>query len=155
SSSHHITPNSQRDVTGATIMLKMSSGTNAVDLVPQCGATVGTMSVYFEACAVSADTEPRRSDRVQQCPSEHFTRLLVDAQDELDRLHSVTQRAGYTIAFRGPNGITIEYRGNAQHDDFKGQARGGLAPGALRRVREYVEVNLESKIELADLAAVA
>ena len=33
--------------------------------------------------------------------------------------------------------------------------RGGLAPGALRRVREYVEERLAERIELRDLAAIA
>ncbi len=35
------------------------------------------------------------------------------------------------------------------------QARGGLAPGAMRRVREYVEAHLGDSIDLASLAAVA
>jgi len=35
------------------------------------------------------------------------------------------------------------------------QARGGLPPGVLRRVRAHVDANLESNIDLADLAAVA
>ncbi|WMT72017.1 helix-turn-helix domain-containing protein [Bradyrhizobium sp. Ash2021] len=35
------------------------------------------------------------------------------------------------------------------------QARGGLSPGALRRVREYVEVHLGESIDLAMLAGVA
>jgi len=33
--------------------------------------------------------------------------------------------------------------------------RGGLAPGALRRVREYVEDRLAERIELRELAAIA
>ena len=35
------------------------------------------------------------------------------------------------------------------------RARGGLAPRALRRVREYIEMHLEEKIGLESLAAVA
>src|SRR6266403_425826 len=35
------------------------------------------------------------------------------------------------------------------------QARGGLSPGAMRRVREYVEVHLGESIDLAMLAGVA
>jgi AraC-like DNA-binding protein len=35
------------------------------------------------------------------------------------------------------------------------QARGGLPPGALRRVREYVESHLSERIDLAALAAIA
>ena len=35
------------------------------------------------------------------------------------------------------------------------KARGGLSPGALRRVREHVDTHLEAKFDLADLAIVA
>ena len=35
------------------------------------------------------------------------------------------------------------------------QAQGGLSPGAMRRVREYVEVHLDETIELSMLARVA
>jgi AraC-like DNA-binding protein len=35
------------------------------------------------------------------------------------------------------------------------EARGGLAPGALRRVREYIQNNMAERIELDDLAAIA
>jgi AraC-like DNA-binding protein len=34
-------------------------------------------------------------------------------------------------------------------------ARGGLSPGAMRRVREYVEVHLNERMQLTELAAVA
>jgi AraC-like DNA-binding protein len=35
------------------------------------------------------------------------------------------------------------------------QARGGLPPGVLRRVRAHIDANLEANIDLSDLAAVA
>src|SRR5262249_11739733 len=35
------------------------------------------------------------------------------------------------------------------------RAHGGLAPGAMRRVREYVEVHLSESMDLATLATVA
>jgi transcriptional regulator GlxA family with amidase domain len=35
------------------------------------------------------------------------------------------------------------------------QARGGLPPGAMRRVREYVDAHLGESMDLAELAAVA
>jgi AraC-like DNA-binding protein len=35
------------------------------------------------------------------------------------------------------------------------QARGGLPPAVLRRVCEHIDANLESRVELADLAAIA
>jgi len=34
-------------------------------------------------------------------------------------------------------------------------ARGGLPPGAMRRVREHVEVHLSESMDLAELAAIA
>ncbi len=34
-------------------------------------------------------------------------------------------------------------------------ARGGLSPGALLRVREHIDANLETNVDLADLAAIA
>lgn len=48
------------------------------------------------------------------------------------------------IALRGPDSRTA-----------KARPRGGLAPGALRRVREAVEQRLDQRLELTDLAAVA
>jgi hypothetical protein len=80
--------------------------------------------------------------------------LLADARAELDRLDSITKRAGYTIFFRDPSGAIINHTGNALGVS-KPLARGGLAPSLLRRVCKYVEANLEAKIELADLAALA
>ena len=84
--------------------------------------------------------------------------LLAGARAELDRVHSITRRAGYTIVFRDPSGTVID--GTALIEQGAGAssrpiARGGLAPSALRRVREYVEANLETKIALSDLAALA
>lgn len=38
---------------------------------------------------------------------------------------------------------------------FRERARGGLAPGALRRVREHIDEQLAGKIELFQLAAIA
>jgi transcriptional regulator GlxA family with amidase domain len=81
--------------------------------------------------------------------------LLAGAQVELDRLHSITRRAGYEIIFRDPSGAIIDHAGSAALGISKPVVRGGLAPSALRRVRDYVEANLEAKIELADLAALA
>lgn len=81
--------------------------------------------------------------------------LLAGAQAELDRLHSITRRAGYTIIFRDPSGAIIDHAANAALGLFRPVARGGLTPNALKRVRDYVEANLEAKIELADLAALA
>jgi AraC-like DNA-binding protein len=83
------------------------------------------------------------------------SKFLANAQVEPDRLHRVVQRGGYKLAFRGPNGIIIDYLRSAQNGASKRQAQVGLVRGVLRRVRAYVEVNPERKIRLADLAAVA
>jgi transcriptional regulator GlxA family with amidase domain len=91
----------------------------------------------------------------KRCPSQQLATLLADAQAEFDRLHSITRRAGYKIIFRDPSGIIIDHPGAREHDTPKPQARGGIAPHALRRLVAYVEANLESKVELMDLARVA
>jgi transcriptional regulator GlxA family with amidase domain len=80
--------------------------------------------------------------------------LLADARAELDRLDSITKRAGYTIFSRDPSGAIINHMGNALGVS-RPLARGGLAPNVLRRVCKYVEANLEAKIEIADLAVLA
>jgi transcriptional regulator GlxA family with amidase domain len=137
-------------------MLKIpSSGTAAAELALESGTATQTISTYLQVRTLSADAESRRPDHVRPCPSEQLAKLLADAQTEFDRLHSVTQRAGFKIIFRDPNGIIIDYSGNAANGASAPHVRGGLAPSALRRVREYVEANLEGRIELTDLAAVA
>jgi AraC family transcriptional regulator len=137
-------------------MLNMpSSETAAADLAPESCAAAETTHAYLQAHAIPADAESGRSDDVRLYPSAQLVKLLADAREELDRLQSITQRAGYKITFRDPNGIIVDYPGNAQNSTPKRQATGGLAPGALPRVREYVEANLEGRIELVDLAGVA
>lgn len=81
--------------------------------------------------------------------------LLVDAQAEFERLHSITRRAGYRIIFRDPSGLIIDYADNVEEGRARLHIRGGLAPGVLRRVRAHVDANLAAKLELADLAAIA
>lgn len=43
----------------------------------------------------------------------------------------------------------------AANDDAKPAPRGGLAPSVLRRVHEYIDAHLSSKIEIEELAALA
>jgi AraC-like DNA-binding protein len=99
--------------------------------------------------AISNDTSARR------CPSEQLARLLAEAQREFDHLRSITRCAGYQIIFRDPSGGIVDYPGCEQNGAPRVQARGGLPSNVLHRIREYVEANLEVKIELADLAAIA
>lgn len=104
---------------------------------------------------ILSDAGPRQQDHPRRCPSEQLARLLADAQAELDHLRSITRRAGYQIIFRDPSGGIVDYPGFEQIGALKAQARGGLSSNVLHRIREYVEANLEVKIELADLAAIA
>jgi AraC-like DNA-binding protein len=54
---------------------------------------------------------------------------------------------GHAAAFAAP--------GNAPRQPVRNLVRGGLAPGALRRVREYIDQNLTGKLLADKLAAVA
>lgn len=81
--------------------------------------------------------------------------LLEDAQSELERIRSITQRAGYKMIFRDPSGEIIDYKDSSLEERGRPQFRGGLTSSTLRRVRAYVDANLASRLELADLAAIA
>ena len=105
--------------------------------------------------AIRSETDTGRPADMRQYPSERLANLLADAQAELRRLHSVTQRAGYKIFFRDQNGIIVDYGADTPTSAVRPHVRGGLAPGALRRVRDYIEANLESRVDLGQLAATA
>src|SRR5688572_19682833 len=81
--------------------------------------------------------------------------LLEDAQSELERIRSITQRAGYKMIFRDPSGEIIDYTDSSLEERGRPQFRGGLTSSTLRRVRAYVDANLASRLELSDLAAIA
>ncbi len=49
---------------------------------------------------------------------------------------------------------TVATRGG-HHEPLRDRPRGGLPPGALRRVREVMECRLTEKLQLRELAAVA
>ena len=110
---------------------------------------------HARRCAILVETEAGRPDHMRPYPSERLTNLLAEAQAELQRLHSVTQRAGYKIFFRDQNGIIVDYAPDTPTSAVRPHVRGGLAPGALRRVRDYIEANLESRVDLGQLAATA
>jgi AraC-like DNA-binding protein len=100
----------------------------------------------------TADAPPApRSPRT----SAQLARLLADVHADLERLHGITRSAGYEIVFKDLSGAIIEYQGTADDGASGFPARGGLTPGALRRVRAYIEANLTGRIKLEDLAAIA
>lgn len=133
----------------------LNSAIGQTDLALQSGATVEITPAQSSARATSADAGCSHAGHLRKCSLKQLATLLADAQAEFDRLYSVTRRAGYQIIFRDPSGSVVDYLGNEQNGTPKLRARGGLAPNILRRIRVYVEANLESKIELADLAGVA
>lgn len=78
------------------------------------------------------------------------------AQIEVRRLQNIVgQVAIRRTSIRSRSGMTADLPGTASEQDAQPPLRGGLSPSALRRVRDYVETNLEFKIEIADLAAIA
>jgi transcriptional regulator GlxA family with amidase domain len=93
--------------------------------------------------------------RRQHFRSEQLAILLADAQAEFDHLHSITRRAGYQIIFRDRSGAIIDPSREEHEDTLRRRARGGLTPSVLQRIHDYVEANLELKLELSDLAAIA
>lgn len=54
-----------------------------------------------------------------------------------------------------PNSVHAAKTALAERDSTRSQSRGGLAPGAQRRVLAHIEAHLAEKIELRDLAALA
>jgi transcriptional regulator GlxA family with amidase domain len=136
-------------------MLNMSNNmTGAADPAVKSSTAAEPILTRWQERMTSAGTDARPQDDHRQCPSEQLAKLLLDAQAEYDRLHRITRRAGFSIVFRAPSGALIDHATHEPGTASKPQARGGLTPSALRKVREYVEANLEFKIELADLAAI-
>ena len=95
----------------------------------------------------------RRKDR-----ADIFTRLLLAGSNE-SRPALVTPPDHATS---GPTNIMLHTRPRLDSIDTllklppaAPQAHGGLSAGAMRRVREYVEIHLSKNIDLAALAAVA
>jgi AraC-like DNA-binding protein len=133
------------------IMLNSTPGGAAPAL--KGSPTVETILAQPADRGILADAASCQPGPGRRYPSERLARLLADARVEFDHLHSVTRRAGYQIIFRDPSGSIVDHLGNEQNGAPKSQTRGGLAPNVLRRIRDYVEANLERKVELADLAA--
>jgi len=88
------------------------------------------------------------------------TRLVVAGSDEI-RPALVTPPEKNVRAWPNMAGIDLHTRprfdllASLRQPMPVPQARGGLPPGATRRVREYVEAHLSESIELATLAAAA
>lgn len=134
-------------------MLEMlSSKPTIVDPVLESGLAAKIQSSRLQP---GAKEDAGRPDQARRHPSERLASLLADAGAELERLRTVTQRAGYKIIFRDPTGTIVDYPSDAENGIAKPRVRGGLAPSALRRVRDYVEANLERRIDLGQLAAIA
>ena len=90
-----------------------------------------------------------------------FTRLLLAGSDE-SRPALVTPPDHTTTPSSDPTNITLHTRPRLDSIDTllklppaAPQARGGLSAGAMRRVREHVEMHLSENTDLATLAAVA
>jgi transcriptional regulator GlxA family with amidase domain len=138
-----------------TMLEKSSNKPTAAAPMLASGAAVKIMPRHARRRATRGETDAGRPDHMRPYPSERLASLLADAQAELQRLHSVTQRAGYKIFFRDQNGIIVDYGADTPTSAARPHMRGGLAPGALRRVRDYIEANLASRVDLGQLAATA
>jgi transcriptional regulator GlxA family with amidase domain len=132
-----------------------NGATTATGLALEGGPAGKTVLYQLRPRAVPADVGHHPPGDVRRSRSEQLASVLASAQAEFDHLHNITRRAGYRIIFRDPSGLIINHPGNAQHDTHQPKIRGGLVPSAVRRIREYVEANIEFKIELVDLAAIA
>ena len=96
----------------------------------------------------------RRKDRADIC-----ARLLVAGSHDScpalitppDRDQSLEQSNEYQSTYAATTGLDQHHSEAAPAP----QAHGGLSAGAMRRVREYVDVHLSESIDLAMLAAVA
>jgi AraC-like DNA-binding protein len=98
----------------------------------------------------------RRKDR-----TDIFTRLFLAGSDE-SRPALVTPPDHTTSSSSDPTHATLHTRPRLDSIDSllklppaAPQAHGGLSAGAMRRVREYVELHLSENIDLTMLAAVA
>jgi AraC-like DNA-binding protein len=88
------------------------------------------------------------------------TRLVIGGSDEVwPALVTPPER----VSGAGQNAIGVALHTRPRSDLLAGlkqlapvrQSRGGLPPGAMRRVREHVETHLSESVELAELAAIA
>jgi transcriptional regulator of acetoin/glycerol metabolism/AraC-like DNA-binding protein len=88
------------------------------------------------------------------------TRLLIAGSND-SRSALVTPPDQASAAWRNAASVALHARPRLDVIDTLGkmapapQAHGGLSPGAVRRVREYVEAHLSESTDLAMLAAVA
>jgi transcriptional regulator of acetoin/glycerol metabolism/AraC-like DNA-binding protein len=87
--------------------------------------------------------------------------LLVIAGSDETRAALVTPPERVLGVWQNATGIALHARprsdllANLRHLARAPQIRGGLPPGAMRRVREFVETNLSESIDLATLASIA
>ena len=96
----------------------------------------------------------RRKDTV-----DFATRLIIAGSDETWPALATPPQS--TLDARNPMSAALHTRprvnivASLERSPPAPQARGGLPPGAMRRVREYVDVHLGESMDLAELAAVA
>ena len=96
----------------------------------------------------------------RQDPGDIPTRLIIAGSDETwpalvtppERNSGARQTTASAALHARPR---LDLLGALRRLEPPPQARGGLPPGAARRVREYVEVHLSESIDLAALAAIA
>jgi transcriptional regulator of acetoin/glycerol metabolism/AraC-like DNA-binding protein len=88
------------------------------------------------------------------------TRLLIAGSND-SRAALVTPPDQTPAAWRNPANVTLHARprldaiGTMEEPAPAARPHGGLAPGALRRVREHMEAHLSESMDLTELAAVA
>ena len=96
----------------------------------------------------------RRKDTV-----DFATRLIIAGSDETWPALATPPQS--TLGARNPMSAALHTRprvnivASLERSAPAPQARGGLPPGAMRRVREYVDAHLGESMDLAELAAVA
>jgi AraC-like DNA-binding protein len=82
--------------------------------------------------------------------------LAINVAERLRDLNVEVRCWEYPLAKAFPHpGIDPASTGRMHPKVSRGRAQGGLAPGALRRVREQIDRSLARKIDVRDLAAVA
>jgi AraC-like DNA-binding protein len=85
------------------------------------------IATSWQRCVTSygVDPESNESPRVLtqgelKRLQEPLAKLIFDARDELDRLHSVVRQARYVVLLCDDQGVAVDHRGNpAEADEFK------------------------------------
>jgi AraC-like DNA-binding protein len=81
-----------------------------------------------------------------------LAKLSTDEREYFDRLSDIVSQAGFKILFYNDNGNAFT---PCAKSSIAQQATGGLAPRALRRVRDYIDAHLSEDINVQVLASLA